>query len=231
MEIVSGRIHEIRPSGMMIIVAQMPEWKDMAICGNVVEIGIPDGRLITPEQRKHAYALMRDISDWMGEMEMDTVKDLMKFKFMVEEMKAIERRIFSLADCDMTTAREFIDFLIRFIVANDIPARTSLTECCGDIERYVYECLMHRVCAVCGKPADLHHVDAIGAGRDRDAVYQIGMGVLPLCRIHHTECHKIGRETFTDKYHLQPIPLTPAIGKRYALTIANLGGHHGTKMD
>ena len=231
MEIINGRIFEIRPDGTMVIVAKMPEWRNMSICGNVVEIGIPDGRLITPEQRKHAYALMRDIADWMGEMEADTVKDLMKLKFMVEEMKAIDRRIFSLADCDMTTAREFIDFLIRFIVANNIPTRTWLTECCGDIERYVYECLMHRVCAVCGKPADLHHVEAIGAGRDRDTVCQIGMGVLPLCRIHHTECHKIGRETFMDKYHLQPIPLTPAIGKRYALTIANLGGRHGTQVD
>ena len=231
MEIVSGRIHEIRPSGMMVIVAQMPEWKDLELCGNVVEIGIPDGRLITPEQRKHAYALLRDISDWMGEMEMAAVKDLMKLKFMVEEMKAIERRIFSLADCDMTTAREFIDFLIRFMLVNDIPARQPLTECCGDIEQYIYECLMHRACAVCGKPADLHHVDAIGAGRDRTEVCQIGMAVLPLCRLHHTEFHRTGKDTFMEKYHLQAIPLTRAIGKRYGLTVANLGGHHGTQVD
>lgn len=224
MEIVSGRIHEIRPSGMMIIVAQAPAWKDLNVCGNVVEIGIPDGRLISPDQRKRIYAMLRDISDWMGEQDPDVVKNLMKLKFMMEEMNAITRRLFSLSDCDMTTAREFINFLASFIIANNIPVKEPLAQYCDDIERFVYECLMHKVCAVCGKPAELHHVEAIGAGRDRDAVFQIGMAVLPLCRIHHTESHRLGQESFLEKYHLQPVPLTHAIGKKYALTIANLGG-------
>ena len=224
MEIISGRIIEIRPSGMMIIVAQMPEWKTVDLSGNSVEIGIPDGRLISPDQRKRIYAMLRDISDWMGEQDPDVVKNLMKLKFMMEEMNAIARRLFSLSDCDMTTAREFINFLASFIIANNIPVKEPLAQYCDDIERFVYECLMHKVCAVCGKPAELHHVEAIGAGRDRDAVCQIGMPVLPLCRIHHTESHRLGQESFLEKYHLQPLPLTGKIGKVFGLSPANLGG-------
>lgn len=223
MEIISGRIHEIRPSGMMIIVAQMPEWKTVDLSGNVVEIGIPDGRLISPEQRKRIYAMLREISAWMGEMDPEVVKNYMKLEFMVSDMNAIARRLFSLSDCDMTTAREFTNFLASFIVANHIPVTQPITECGADIEFYVLQCLMHKVCAVCGKPADLHHVEAIGMGRDRDVVYQIGMPVLPLCRIHHTECHRIGRESFLDKYHLEPVALTYKIGRVYGLTAGNLG--------
>ena len=224
MEIISGRIHEIRPTGMMIIIAQAPEWNKLQLCGNVVEIGLPDGRLITPEQRKRIYAMLRDISEWMGELDPEVVKNYMKIEFMVNDMNAIARRLFSLSDCDMTTAREFNDFLAHFIIANNIPTKEPLVEYCDDIEKFIYACLMGKVCAVCGKPAELHHVDAIGAGRNRDTVYQIGMGVLPLCRIHHTECHRIGGESFLDKYHLRPVPLTRTIGKKYALTMANLGG-------
>ena len=224
MEIVTGRIHEIRPSGMMIITAQMPDWKSVDLCGNVVEIGIPDGRMISPEQRKRIYAMLRDISTWMGELDQEVVKNYMKIEFMVNDMNAIARRLFSLADCDMTTARQFNDFLAHFIIANNIPTKEPLITYCDDIEKFIYACTMGKICAVCGKPAELHHVDTIGMGRDRAVVYQIGMGVLPLCRIHHTECHRIGRDSFLDKYHLQPVPLTWAIGKRYALTIANLGG-------
>ncbi len=224
MEIISGRIHEIRPSGMMIIVADMPKWKTIDICGNTVEIGIPDGRLITPEQRKRIYAMLRDISEWIGEENTEMVKNLMKIEFMINDMNAIARRMFSLADCDMTTAREFNDFLTGFIIAHNIPTKEPMAQRADDIERFVYECLIHRVCAVCGKPAELHHVQAIGAGRDRNVTYQIGMPVLPLCRIHHNESHNLGQESFMDKYHLQPLPLTVKIGNVYGLTSANLGG-------
>ena len=63
------------------------------------------------EQRKRIYAMLRDISEWMGELDPEVVKNYMKIEFMVNDMNAIARRLFSLSDCDMTTAREFNDFL------------------------------------------------------------------------------------------------------------------------
>ena len=219
MEIVSGNVVDISPDGYIIARAALPNI-DRALIRQYdkIQIGLPDGRTISPEQRRKAYALMREIAEWMGDLP-EYVKRLMKMEFMVTRMQALEKQIFSLSDCDMTTAREFITYLIDFIIEHDVPTQTPLIELCEDISRYVYACLMHKKCAVCGENrVDLHHVQAIGQGMNRDDVYQIGMPVLPLCRIHHMESHNIGQKTFLEKYHLQAIPLTVEIGKKYKLT-------------
>ncbi len=225
MEIVSGNVVDISPDGYIIARAALPNI-DRALIRHYdkIQIGLPDGRTISPEQRRKAYALMREIAEWMGDLP-EYVKRLMKMEFMVTRMQALEKHIFSLSDCDMTTAREFITYLIDFIIEHDVPTQTPLIELCEDITRYVYACLMHKKCAVCGaNHVDLHHVQAVGAGRNRDDILQLRMPVLPLCREHHMESHNIGQKTFLEKYHLQAIPLTVEIGKKYKLTKKNLGG-------
>ena len=225
MEIVSGNVVDISPDGYIIARAALPNI-DRALIRHYdkIQIGLPDGRTISPEQRRKAYALMREIAEWMGDLP-EYVKRLMKMEFMVTRMQALEKHIFSLSDCDMTTAREFITYLIDFIIEHDVPTQTPLIELCEDIGRYVYACLMHKKCAVCGaNHVDLHHTQAVGAGRNRDEIFQIGMPVLPLCREHHMESHNIGQKSFMDKYHLKPIGLTVEIGKVYGLTKKNLGG-------
>lgn len=225
MEIVSGNVVDISPDGYIIARAALPNI-DRALIRHYdkIQIGLPDGRTISPEQRRKAYALMREIAEWMGDLP-EYVKRLMKMEFMVTRMQALQKQIFSLSDCDVTTAREFINYLIDFIIEHDVPTQTPLIELCEDISKYVYACLMHKKCAVCGaNHVDLHHTQAIGAGRDRDDILQLGMPVLPLCREHHMESHNIGQKSFMDKYHLQPIGLTVEIGKVYGLTKKNLGG-------
>lgn len=223
MEIVSGNVVDISPDGYIIVRAALPNI-DRALIRHYdkIQIGLPDGRTISPEQRRKAYALMREIAEWMGDLP-EYVKRLMKMEFMVTRMQALEKHIFSLSDCDMTTAREFITYLIDFIIEHDVPTQTPLIELCEDIGRYIYACLMHKKCAVCGRHAELHHVTAIGAGRNRNEVLQIGMEVLPLCREHHTESHQTGQKSFMAKYHLQAIELTKEIGKVYTLSRKNVG--------
>ena len=70
-----------------------------------------------------------------------------------------------------------------------------------DIQDYVYACLMNKKCPVCGKKADLHHLDVIGMGRNRDEIIHEGLEVIPLCRDHHMEIHSIGKTEFFKKYH------------------------------
>lgn len=225
MEIVSGNVVDISPDGYIIARAALPNI-DRALIRQYdkIQIGLPDGRTISPEQRRKAYALMREIAEWMGDLP-EYVKRLMKMEFMVTRMQALEKHIFSLSDCDMTTAREFINYLIDFVIEHEVPTQTPLIELCEDIGRYVYACLMHKKCVVCGAShVDLHHTQAIGAGRDRNDILQLGMPVLPLCREHHMESHNIGQKSFMDKYHLKPIGLTVEIGKVYGLTKKNLGG-------
>lgn len=223
MEIVSGKIIDIDEIGLTIRAPYQNIDRAILRQYDVVQIGLPDGRTITPEQRRKAYALMNEIADWMGEVP-EYVKRLMKLEFIANRLQALKKQIFSLSDCDVTTAKEFISYLIDFIIAHDVPSKTPLRELCEDVGRYVYACLMHKKCAICGKKADLHHWDAIGMGRDRETVFQIDMLVLPLCWEHHTIAHTKGKEWLVKDMLLVPVALTVEIGKKYGLTKRNLSG-------
>jgi len=222
-EHVVGFIVDLLKDGTAIIRAQIPNIEQALRRGFLkVEIILWDGRRISPEQRRKCYALLGEIAEYTDGIRtaetVDEQKRLLKMEFMLRRMEATERRMFSLSDCDMSTAREFITYLIDFIIANDIPTRVPLIDNCDDIAAYMYACTMHRKCAVCGRPADIHHCEGsrIGAGVDRDKVHQLGREVLPLCRVHHTECHS-DEAGFIKKYHLQKIKLDEQLCKRLRL--------------
>lgn len=182
-----------------------------------------DARTISPEQRRKAWALIGEIAAAYGYLSAADKSQLngdMKRKFLMERMddltaEAIKR--FSLSDVDQTTARMYITFLIDFVVENGIPTKEPAAELCDDVEAYVYKCLLAKVCAVCRRPADLHHVDRVGMGRDRETINHIGLRALPLCREHHMEAHRVGDQALMDKYHLACIPIDDAIAKTYKL--------------
>lgn len=166
------------------------------------EIRINDGRRISAEQRKKIYATFRDISVYTGHTP-DEVKALMKYEYIART----GGKYFSLSDADMTTAYEFLCFLIDFCLENDIPCGDSLLERSPDIARYLYKCLVERKCCITGKKAELHHVDAVGRGRNRKDIIHLGMRVLPLVRTLHTEAHNMGNTAFCEKYHVFGIKL------------------------
>lgn len=224
MEVIRGKITDYNERTQELIIrAPYSNYDRMTLRHyKEVEIGLADGRNITPDQRRKAYALIGEISEWIGELP-EFVKRLFKMKFIAEQLEGLQKSIFSLSDCDVTTAREFITYLIDFIIEHEIPTKIPLKTLCEDIEKYVYACLMRKVCAECGKKADLHHFDAIGHGRDRTKIYQIGMKVIPLCREHHSIAHSKGKSIITEDWHLIPVPLTAEIGKVYGLTKKNMG--------
>lgn len=221
---VIGLIVDLLKDGTAVIKAKIPNIEQALRRGFLkVEIILWDGRRISPEQRRKCYALLGEIAEYTDGIRtaetVDEQKRLLKMEFMLRRMEATERRMFSLADCDMSTAREFITYLIDFIIANDIPTRVPLIDNCDDIAAYMYACTMHRKCAVCGKAADIHHCEGsrIGAGVDRDKVHQLGREVLPLCRVHHTELHAMPESEFMAKYHLQKVKLDEPLCKRLKL--------------
>ena len=218
MEIVSGKIAKLETDGRIIIEAGLPSI-DRAILRRYdkVLVGLPDGRRISPDQRRKAYALMGEIADWVGDVP-EYVKKLMKIEFMASRMQTIGEKIFSLSDTDVTTAKEFISFLIDFMIEHEVPSKTPLYELCEDIQKYVYACLMHKTCCVCGKRgADVHHLTGsrVGHGglkwREKD---QTGALVLPLCREHHMAAHD-GEADFLARYHLEGIEIDAALKKLY----------------
>lgn len=164
-----------------------------------VEITMLDSRPLSDRQRKSCYAMLREIAEWSG-YEPDEIKDMMKYNFIASLVEDMQQ--FSLSNAPMSLVAAFQTFLARFIITHDVPTRRPMLEYVDDIDDYVLACLAQKKCCICGAKADLHHVDAVGMGRDRDEIIHEGMEVLPLCREHHTEVHTIGRNTFMKKYHL-----------------------------
>lgn len=176
------------------------------------EIRLDDGRRISTYQRKKIYATLRDMSEYTGH-DPEYMKELMKFSFMAET----GREHFSLSNCDMTTARDYLEYLIEFCVTWDIPCTDSLAGRSPDIARYIYICLKNKKCCITGQKAQLHHVDAVGMGRDRKDIIHIGMRVLPLHWRLHKEAHDIGQAEFDKKYHVFGIRLDEDICKVWRL--------------
>ena len=218
-----GHIVDISEGGVATITATLPNlYHAIDRKYNDVEIILPDGRRISPEQRRKCYALIGEIAEYVnGVRNAETINDTkndMKWDFVLKRMESQERQLFSLSNCDMTTAREFITYIIDFIIRHDIPTKVSLLEHCEDVGRYVYSSILHRKCCVCGKKADIHHVgfDRIGMGNDRNKVHHVGREVIPLCRTHHDECHH-DEKGFIAKYHLQTIKLDESLCKKLKL--------------
>ena len=222
METVTGKITNIDESGLYIYVPYDNISRAILRKYDIVEVGLRDGRRITPKQRAKIHALIDEIAAWQGELP-EYVKRIMKIEFSADRLKALEIKLFSLSDCDVTLASEFITFLIDFVIYYEVPTRIPLSELCEDIKKYVYVCAKNKKCAVCGKRAELHHYDAVRMGNDRDELFQLGYRVIPLCREHHAAAHNKGRSYF-DEVHLEPIPLTAEIGRIYGFSKKALGG-------
>lgn len=164
------------------------------------ELRLDDGRVITSMQRRKAYATLRDMSDWTG-YPPEQMKELMKY-FYIEQTG---EDYFSLSDCTVDTAREFITFLIEFSLEQGIQLTDLAINRTDDIGKYLYYCLKHKKCAVCGRDGEIHHVDTIGMGNDRKRVDDSEYRKICLCRQHHTEAHTIGMQTFEKKYKVYGI--------------------------
>ena len=218
-DLVLGQIVDFGERGDVMIRAAVPSL-DRAVTRKYskVLIAFQDGRRLSPEQRAKAYALIKEIADWVGDAPAET-KETMKLEFRIHRMEGMARKAFSLSDVDMNTAADFITYLIDFIVENDIPTSEPLYKFAEDINKYVYACIMNRKCCICGKEAELHHCEGsrVGMGSNRTEVHHLGRWVFPLCRQHHTEIHYAPERKFWERYHINPIKADKSICRKYRL--------------
>lgn len=167
-----------------------------------ISIILHDKRLITDQQRKFIFALCNEISFETGE-------DSEYLRLILQQYNANLRdiQVESLSNCSMTYANGLIDTIIEFCIEHEIPIS-------GDVisdhkykfnEHQVYMMCLKRICVVCGKRADIHHVDHIGRGYNRNKISHVGKRALPLCRKCHTDIHTIGEEKYIEMNHLTPI--------------------------
>ena len=164
---------------------------------------LDDGVTISAKQRKLVYALFKDISLYTG-YEVDELKELLKIEFMVDR----DRDYFSLSNVDMKIAREFIEYILEFMFLWDVPINPKVVILAREVNNFLYLCLVHRKCAVCGCKADIHHHEnLVGMGMDRAKHNHEDSKYIALCRVHHNECHNLGHRTFENKYKLTAIKL------------------------
>lgn len=164
------------------------------------EMRFDDGRHISAEQRRKAYATIRDIADYTGYLP-EEQKEWLKYLHIINT----GCDYFSLSDCSMDTAREFINTILEYAISEGIPLSENAIERTDDIGRYLYYCIMNRKCAICGRPGEIHHEDAIGMGRDRRKIDDSEHRKICLCREHHTVAHQMGAERFRKMYKVYGI--------------------------
>lgn len=166
--------------------------------GAEVDINFIDPNDISHKQRKLIFALLNDIEDWNGDP-VEYRRHLLTREFMAKN----DMENFSLSNCSMTEAREFIELILTFIFRYDVPIKFETSDLMKEDKDFIYMCVMKRKCVICGKPhAELAHYHAVGSGRNRRTIDHKDNKILPLCHKHHQLQHNMGMKSFNDYYKL-----------------------------
>lgn len=161
---------------------------------------LADTRKARPQQRRLFFALLNDISDWSV-----VPQDFLKSMFYLQYQMYTDGKQISLSDVttsSVSDANVLLDLVIDFMFEWRVPFKKGYELLPRDQEYYLFQCCRHRVCMICGNRADIHHVDAIGAGMNRTHVDHTKRHVMALCRKHHGEVEQIGAPAFSAKYHV-----------------------------
>lgn len=126
---------------------------------------LDDKHRITAEQRRKIFATLKDISLYTG-YEAEYLRDLLTLAYCIESN--IEQ--FSLSDCSLEMARNFISYLIEFCLDNEIPLAESALNRTDDINKYLYLCIRKSICCLCGS---------------QGVNYSVGNKKICLCEKHH----------------------------------------------
>lgn len=194
-----------------------------SINGVPVQFEMVDPRQARPRQRALFFALLGDIHNWSGEP-----TGWLKEYFYTRYTAKTAGKEISLADDTKNTVSDavmLIDDVVNFIFEFGVPVREGYQLLPRNENYFQYECIKHRQCLICGKRADIHHVDEIGSGRNRNHIDHTKFRLAALCREHHEMWHKYGPTKFCQIYKLTNIGI-----KVDAQTLKRIGvqGNYGT---
>lgn len=163
-----------------------------------------DGRKLSDDQRKFIFALCSEFEKCTGDDAEIFRASCMNALNEVYDLGKSTLTKYSVAD-----GNKLINLIISTLIRLDIPISVKLLNYYNYQlnQSQIYAMCLKRICCVCGKKADLHHVDAVGRGFNRKTIDHIGKRMLPLCREHHNEVHNIGDNEFLQKYHLKTIKI------------------------
>ncbi|MFT8584971.1 MULTISPECIES: putative HNHc nuclease [Liquorilactobacillus] len=166
----------------------------------LVKIEFVDPRKARPKQRALFFALIGDIWNWSGQ----PVEELKEYFYIQYAIKTAGGMI-SLADDTKNTvsdANKLLEIVIDFMFEFRVPFKDGYELLPKEESYYMYLCCKHRKCAICGRHADIHHLETIGMGGNRTHVDHTKRHVMALCREHHQEIETIHTKAFCRKYHL-----------------------------
>lgn len=167
-----------------------------------VNFEVADVRKARVQQRRLFFALLLDIEAWSF-----TPKDYLKDIFYTQYEIYTAGKEISLSNdtkSSVSDANTLLDLVIDFMFEWRVPFKKGYELLPRDQQYFLYECCRHRVCTICGKYADIHHIDPVGR-TNRTKIDHRKRHVVALCREHHSEIETINVINFARKYH---VPVT-----------------------
>lgn len=159
----------------------------------------------TDEQRKHWYAIIKDISNHTGDTQGKLIRTIkLWFTEIYDYTKevSVARNKMSRAD-----ATRLLECALEYALMAGAPLNNVYID--DKTERMLHAMTMHRICWICNKPnADLHHAEnTVGMGRNRQMIDHTQSKFMTLCRGCHNKAHTMGQKSFEEHYHVKPIKL------------------------
>lgn len=165
------------------------------------EVIFHDPRRFSAQQRRLYWALLGDIYKWSGQS-INELHDWFKQEYVV-----VTHSLVSLKDTSESSVSEInklLELVISFMFEFNVPFKDGYKLLPTNEAYYLFLCIKHRKCVVCGAHADIHHVDAVG-NRKRVIVDHSKLRLIALCRKHHNEAHNLGNTEFCVRHKVQGI--------------------------
>ena len=201
-EWTNGKIVEETEEGYLILVPKVEEIKEFGIKECLVKLLSP--YLVTEEQRKKAWVLITDIAEgtnrW-GKLK-DAVHKEMKQKF----CEQYDVKSFSLSNCSRATATKYIEFLVSYILENNIPSSVLEEDFDDSTSKMMYARFMSDKCMICDNEVTRYYVDDSGILKLTDfEKLESGEKIYFLCDKHGDYLEKKGKSLFNQIYIIEPL--------------------------
>lgn len=186
-----------------------------------VDYEIADTRKARIKQRRLFFALLHDIETYFV-----VPSEFLKSMFYTQYEFYTAGKSISLSDAtesSVSDANTLLDLVIDFMFEWHVPFKKGYELLPKEEDYYLYQCCRHRVCTICSKYADIHHIDVVGR-TNRNKVDHTKRHVMALCRVHHNEIESIGAIKFAQKYH---VPVTGIKLKIEDLQKLGIRGNYG----
>ncbi|MCT3032750.1 putative HNHc nuclease [Pediococcus pentosaceus] len=186
-----------------------------------VDFEVADPRRARVQQRRLFFALLHDIETYFV-----VPSEFLKSMFYTQYEFYTAGKKISLSDRTTSTvndANTLLDLVIDFMFEWRVPFKKGYELLPKEENYYLYQCCRHRVCTICSKYADIHHIDVVGR-TNRNKVDHTKRHVMALCRVHHNEIESIGAIKFAQKYH---VPVTGIKLKIEDLQKLGIRGNYG----